>query len=728
MKIKHFLLPLILLLLLILVLMDIPRDNQLHEAAANGHFETVKTLMVKGADVNAKDTDNFTPLHYAVRNGHAKIVTALIAGDADINVKAPDGATPLREAAYNGHAEIATALIAKGADVNARKTNGATPLHSATHNGHAEIVTALIARGADVNAKATNGITPLHNSVIDGHTEIAIALIAGGADVNAKTTNGTAPLHAAAIKGHAETVTALIAGGADVNAKTTNGTAPLHAAAIEGHAETVTALIAGGADVNAKTTNGTAPLHAAAIEGRTETVTALIAGGADVNAKNTDGLTPLHLAAPDGHAETVTALIAGRADINAKADKDFTPLYFAALKGRTEVVTALIAGGADVNAKTTNGTASLHGAAENGHAETVTALIAGGAGVNEKDSNGETPLNLAKKSGNTETTKILTTAKNEAWAISSSKDEMTGEMSFYASSPISYPTKALSSPYKDIHSRIIVGCNSYYDWAHIEFNHSIIITNYEATPDYRWAYYTAKTKWNKHIDHTNLRFDFKNKRLLYFFNHKRIISNIMKSDTMLLELDWHDNEKVYFPYSLKYSSNAIDEVYKKCGIEKPQKIASDNTEDSDKYGEWDVFIDTDPEFETRIAALILEPENTLAKLVARCENDKMELYIDWNGPFPGPLKSWGEPVLTDTDRPYVYVTTKLGDGESRTELWTISDTEDSTFHPRPKAFIVDMIYSVKLTANLTNREYPAHVFNTKGLANAVKPLQKACKW
>jgi ankyrin repeat protein len=45
----------------------------LHQAAATGDTDVVKLLLAKGADVNAKEDDGWTPLHWAARNGHKAV-------------------------------------------------------------------------------------------------------------------------------------------------------------------------------------------------------------------------------------------------------------------------------------------------------------------------------------------------------------------------------------------------------------------------------------------------------------------------------------------------------------------------------------------------------------------------------------------------------------------------------------------------------------------------------
>ena len=43
-----------------------------------GDLEVVRFLIVKGADVNAKDDNGLTPLHWSAREGHLEVVQALI--------------------------------------------------------------------------------------------------------------------------------------------------------------------------------------------------------------------------------------------------------------------------------------------------------------------------------------------------------------------------------------------------------------------------------------------------------------------------------------------------------------------------------------------------------------------------------------------------------------------------------------------------------------------------
>jgi uncharacterized protein len=81
--------------------------KQLIEAAKKGNANTVRALLDRGADVNAKNKDGFTVLMVA---GNAEIVRLLIDKGADVNAKDNSGRTASGLAASKHHANIAQML------------------------------------------------------------------------------------------------------------------------------------------------------------------------------------------------------------------------------------------------------------------------------------------------------------------------------------------------------------------------------------------------------------------------------------------------------------------------------------------------------------------------------------------------------------------------------------------------------------------------------------------
>ncbi|MEM3964467.1 MAG: ankyrin repeat domain-containing protein [Thermofilaceae archaeon] len=181
--------------------------GSLHEAARKGDLQLVKKLVVKGADVNAKDLSGWTPLHYAAKEGHLEIVQFLVEKGASVNAEDISGWTPLHEAAYCGHLEIARFLAMRGANVNARENiDKATPLHYAVKMGHLEVARLLIEKGANVNARNNNSETPLHIATHLGYLEIVQLLLKAGADPTLQDSKGRTPLDLAKEKGHVDVV------------------------------------------------------------------------------------------------------------------------------------------------------------------------------------------------------------------------------------------------------------------------------------------------------------------------------------------------------------------------------------------------------------------------------------------------------------------------------------------------------------------------------------------
>lgn len=401
----------------------------LHQTVAAGNIDQVKSLISKGADVNAKDEKGNTPLHLVARYGYKQkdMAELLIARGADVNAKNRDGWTPLHSTAwrsYTGHRDIAELLITSGSDIQARDKKGRMPLHYAAGANSTDLVELLLTKGADINALGWQGYTGLHEAAIWRKKDVVELLLTKDADANVKNHMGETPLHIAAALGSREIVELLIAGGANVNAKDAEGSTPLHAAALTGLDKIVEALLARGADVNAKANSGTTPLHNAAYKAKGGVVELLIAEGAHINAKTECGNTPASVALQANHQgvldlltakggdipPTSSLLIAARkgnlaeaksflekgADVNAKDWLGWTALHYAAKEGNKDMVQLLITKGAKVNASNKDGLMPLHQATDQ---DCVEILIANKADVDAKDNDGWAPLHYAAGAG-----------------------------------------------------------------------------------------------------------------------------------------------------------------------------------------------------------------------------------------------------------------------------------------------------------------------------------------
>lgn len=207
------------------------------------NIEIVRFLIEKGADVNTKDSDGKTAYHYAKRNKNLEIIQLLIKSGinidineqllnssikgnllevkslinkgADVNAKigyydcmfweesnGPQDITALNASSSRGYLEIVETLVKSGADINAFGSldeNGCgdgTALMHASGAGYLDVVRFLVENGAEIdNKKLWQGATtPLIYASRVGHLDIVRYLVENGAEVNAQDKKGKTAL------------------------------------------------------------------------------------------------------------------------------------------------------------------------------------------------------------------------------------------------------------------------------------------------------------------------------------------------------------------------------------------------------------------------------------------------------------------------------------------------------------------------------------------------------
>ncbi|KAI2747700.1 hypothetical protein DTO013E5_1192 [Penicillium roqueforti] len=181
---------------------------------ANQH-QTVQTLLSKGADANAQNTDGTTALMAAVSFGHEATTRLLLEYGADMNVRALKGETALGVAAARGFDRILRMLIASGANINAGKGTGETALSQAAAYGQDRIVEMLLDCGADINAVNSTGDTALALAALNGNMRVARLLLDRGAAVDLMRYPWQTPLYKAVQSNVLEMVRLLMERGAD---------------------------------------------------------------------------------------------------------------------------------------------------------------------------------------------------------------------------------------------------------------------------------------------------------------------------------------------------------------------------------------------------------------------------------------------------------------------------------------------------------------------------------
>jgi len=134
--------------------MVLDNNTLLAQAAAAGNTESIKQLLEKGANINARDGALLTPLHKAAKGNHLEAVKLLIKEGAD--VKKADKDTSLLVAAAGSNKAVFKYLIKQGAEVNAPGMNGTKPLNAVLSQEDADVYTkakALVKKGAEVTSE-----------------------------------------------------------------------------------------------------------------------------------------------------------------------------------------------------------------------------------------------------------------------------------------------------------------------------------------------------------------------------------------------------------------------------------------------------------------------------------------------------------------------------------------------------------------------------------------------
>jgi ankyrin repeat protein len=348
--------------------------------------ETVKLLLLRGADVNEKRGDGFTALMSAAASGKIETMKLLLEKRADVNARDKDGWTPLMHAALSCQANAVTLLLKAGANPIQEKDAEQTALVQAILRNDVKSVRMLLEKGLDVNGEILSEHTPLTAAAGLGHLEIVKVLLEKGADINRKMKStdkkppgyeGTA-LTLAVTRNHVEVAKYLINNGCDVSTKTWSGIWAFKEAIEGGHTDLVRLFIAKGTNVNAIYDTWDTPLAMAAWKGRIDMMKFLIREGSDLNLTNARGETALVSAAAGGHIDTVKFLISEGAAVNT-GSSGRTPLTYAVTDGHTAIVKFLLANGADVKAKQFDGQTALSLAICNGDEEIIKLLKDAGA-------------------------------------------------------------------------------------------------------------------------------------------------------------------------------------------------------------------------------------------------------------------------------------------------------------------------------------------------------------
>lgn len=289
-------------------------DGALVQAVFYNNRRIVEYLLRRGANMNGRDANGWSPLEASFRRGgdHPGMVRMLITGGVDLRQAFTNGWTMVHAAADRAWGKIMQVGLDAGVPVDSRESNGGyTPLMIAVQNGkNLAAVKALIAAGADVNARgfaSGDEQTPLMILARYGDFwDMAETLINAGADVNATDSKGQSALLFAVERNAKMVVRLLLEKGADPNVRAHPqphipagylGATVLKLAAEKRDTYVARLLLEAGAVVNSIEAYNFTPLHQAVFNNNLAMVRLLLEHGADPNAiEEESGRTPLDYA------------------------------------------------------------------------------------------------------------------------------------------------------------------------------------------------------------------------------------------------------------------------------------------------------------------------------------------------------------------------------------------------------------------------------------------------
>ncbi len=170
-------------------------DSKKQTLADAVKFNELNTLSQIVSEQNANSTDaSGTPLLViASEQGHLETVKLLLSKGADINSMNPTGHTALNRAIYFEQLEVVDYLLAQNADVNRTDSRFVLPpLIAAAIKNDTSTGQRLIERGANINVvDKINTFSPLTWAVIYGNVEFIEMLLPFKPRLDIETTYGT---------------------------------------------------------------------------------------------------------------------------------------------------------------------------------------------------------------------------------------------------------------------------------------------------------------------------------------------------------------------------------------------------------------------------------------------------------------------------------------------------------------------------------------------------------
>ncbi|XP_078036534.1 no mechanoreceptor potential C isoform X8 [Augochlora pura] len=381
--------------------------NALHIAAMYSREDVVKLLLSKrGVDPYATGGPRQQTAVHLVASRQTGTATSILrallaAAGRDIRLKVDGkGKIPLLLAVEAGNQSMCRELLAQQAPDQLRATTptGDSALHLAARRRDIDMVRILVDYGATVDMQNGDGQTALHIASAEGDETLVKYFYGVRASASITDHQDRTPMHLAAEYGHASIIELLADKfKASIFERTKDGSTLMHIASLNGHSECATMLFKKGVYLHMPNKRGARSIHTAAKYGHVGIISTLLQRGEKVDATTNDNYTALHIAVENAKPAVVETLLGYGAEVHVRGGKmRETPLHIAArVPDGDRCALMLLKSGAGPNLTTDDGQTPVHVAASHGNLATLLLLLENGGDPMYKSKNGETPLHLA---------------------------------------------------------------------------------------------------------------------------------------------------------------------------------------------------------------------------------------------------------------------------------------------------------------------------------------------
>ncbi|GKT91130.1 ankyrin repeat domain containing protein [Colletotrichum tofieldiae] len=430
-----------------------PDQHVLVDSVLCQDHESVRLLLLFGADPNSADKDGITPLFAAVEMNSIEIAKMLLKYGADPNMSAGSSQeSPLAISVIDVKIEFVHLLLTYGGDPNHIMANGNTVLIASMNKATPKkLVDLMLDYGSDPNVKNREGKTALFETIMAARVDLLTALLDHGANPNlpgpkhmlwpatyqapclkvllsrgADSKKAPGNMELAVSINNIESVRVLLSAGVSPNIKKDGIYTPLCTSIRDNRADILELLLENGADPNLNSAEY--PAFKCVTHFRTHFLPRLVAAGNDLH--NPKGI--IEMAVKVNNMEALMWLLDQGVNPNDKGDDGNTPLTTAIKENRMEMLDELIAHGADPNVRGTDwpivmsvqhpevlkkllpavaDPRSFKGLMERAvvanQIESVKLLLKAGVSVEDKNGGVFSPLTSAIREDNKEITKFL---------------------------------------------------------------------------------------------------------------------------------------------------------------------------------------------------------------------------------------------------------------------------------------------------------------------------------